>query len=209
MNFRNFPFVLFASSKITDGNMSFVYGEKSEVINARNKFAKKFDIGSENFSVLRLEHKDKVVEVSRKDSGKEFVADSIITTDNNFFIGVLSADCLPIAIFDPKTKTIALVHLSIKNYSSVIDKTINALMHYHNVNFQDLIVEIGPSIGPCHYKMDLWKKAEDILVRNNIKRKNIQNRRICTYEDNYFSHRRSVKSGETEGRLLTFLGITK
>ena len=122
-------------------------------------------------------------------------------------MSILTADCLPIAVYDPKTKTIGLIHVSRHNLKKIVKSTIEALKKKFNINPKNLVVNIGPSIGPCNYEIDLWEKVEKELTRLKVLKKNIYNPRICTFESSdYFSHRKSKSRKLPDNRFATIFG---
>ena len=92
MKLNDFSKVIFTSSNIGDGNMSYVFGEKNNVDQARRKFINKLTIKSESLIIINLEHKNNIVNVSEKDLGKELKGDVLITNKRNIFLGILTAD---------------------------------------------------------------------------------------------------------------------
>lgn len=173
-------------SNISDENMDSRFGSVKEVNENREKFFKKVGLNPNDLIILELEHKDSVRIVSKKDSVTVLRGDALITKDKKLSLGILTSDCLPIVIYDPVGKVISLVHASVNNYIEIISNTVKVINSEFGSNTSDLKVEIGPAIGSCHYKMDLWKKAEEVLTGSGVRKENIVNSKICTYESNYF-----------------------
>ena len=63
---------------------------------------------------------------------------------------------------------------------------------------------ISPSIGPCHYEVDLWDGIERQLREMGVCE--IHNPRVCTacHLDRYFSYR--AEQGRT-GRMFAVLAL--
>lgn len=216
MIFNNYPEIIIASSKLSDGNMSTIKGNTATSVKNREKFLKKFGLKLNQVINMYLQHEDKIVVVSRNDMGKGaydskkgIVSDGIITDQNKLVLMATSADCLPISFYDPKKRVIALVHGSKKNLESkILDNTISTFKNSFQSDLTDLKVFIGPSIGPCCYYTDLWSYTENKLKKLGLLRKNIYNSKKCTYHDRYFfSHRRSENTKTPEGRFVTILGL--
>ncbi len=56
--------------------------------------------------------------------------------------------------------------------------------------------------------MDIWKEAENQLIKTGILKENIDNPKICTYESkDYFSHRRAADQNQDDFRFVTILGL--
>ncbi len=216
MIFDKYPEIIFDSSKIADGNMSTLKGDPFVAIKNRKKFLKKHQLKLENTVNMFLEHNGKVIIVGKKEAGKGafekndgITADGIITDQKDITLMVMTGDCLPIAIFDPTKGVIALIHGSKKSLElGILENSISLLIEKFATLSSNLIISIGPSIGPCCYYVDLWSYTQKILQRLGILKKNIYNSCICTYHTKeYFSHRRSDDTQTTEGRFITILGI--
>lgn len=216
MIFNNHP-LIFASSEIPDGNMSYIKGDAKEASENRKKFLKKFGLDLKNAINLSMQHDNKAVIVTLDDSGKgtlvrkeKIWADAIITNQKNLTLMLLTGDCLPIGVFDPDKQVVALIHGSKKSLElGVLENTVFLLIQNFDVNPKSLIVSIGPSIGPCCYYNDLWSLAEKKLIKMGLVKKNIFNSKVCTYHNGqYFSHRKSVDLKlKDDFRLATILTI--
>lgn len=202
------------TSTISDGNMSFVKGNKKQVIENRRNFLKLKKINSESVIFTQVSHGFEVASVSQQDWGRRvlseenvFQVDGLISKGRSVYLMLLTADCLPIVIFDSKKEVISLIHVSRINIQKIISETMKKLNNL-KLKPSDLEVNIGPSIGPCHYEIDLWNIAEEELKKYGVLLKNIKNERICTFESReYFSHRRAVKTKENDFRFMTIVGL--
>ncbi len=197
--------LIFVTSKVSDGNMALAKGEQGNVEENRQKFFKSLGISSEKVVVVSVVHGSIVVHIDSSDMDSKVEADGLITDKKGIYLTMLTADCLPIGLYDSKTNTIALIHASRHNIDTIITATINELQ----TDPSNLVAEIGPSIGPCHYQMDLWTKAEELLMQNGIKKENIHNQKLCTYESpDYYSHREfTEKNLSQDNRMITVFGI--
>lgn len=208
--------MIFVSSKISDGNMSTIKDDSSVAIRNRQLFLEKFGLKLNQVVNMFLEHKDKVVIVGKNDLGKGafdlkngISADGIITNQKGVFLMVMTGDCLPIGFYDPIKQIIALVHGSKKNLpSKIVDNTVTMFRDTFQSKPDNLVISIGPSIGPCCYDMDLWSLVENKLKALGVSKENIHNFRVCTYHTNqYFSHRRASNQNQPDFRFTTILGI--
>lgn len=78
--------------------------------------------------------------------------DGLITDRFNVVLTVTIADCLPVFFFDPDKHIIGLVHAGWKGLAAnVLAAAIDTLEQTFDANPLDVLVAIGPSIGPCHY----------------------------------------------------------
>ena len=198
--------MIFVSSKVSDGNMDFRFGDFKKVLKNREKFFEK--IGIKNVVEVTQVHGSNVL-VASKIITPQTKADGLITYKRGLFLMIKLADCMAIGFYDPKHMAIGLAHVGSKGLGrEIIKNTVLEMIKNFKTNPQDLIVKISPSIGPCHYRMDIWTEAENQLIKMGILKENINNPKICTYESlDYFSHRRSEDTNTAEERFVTILGL--
>lgn len=200
--------MILAYSKVLDGNMSFKFGDFQEVSNNRENFFKKIGIDARAIAEVKQVHGNKVVLIEDT-VNPETVADGMITNKAGIFLVVKVADCIPISFYDEKHKAIGLVHAGRKGLEKgIIKATVTKMKKDFHTDPKDLTVKLGPSIGPCCYKKDIWQEAQNQLTENGILKENIENPNICTYESKeYFSHRQIEDSKDKEARFVTILGL--
>lgn len=96
-------------------------------------------------------HSDKVVCIKRL-TDKKYQGDGLIT-DKKIFLGVYTADCLPILFFDTKHKTIAAVHAGWRGLlNGIIINTIEYMSRMGSGK-KRIIVAVGPHIRKCCYEI--------------------------------------------------------
>jgi YfiH family protein len=82
---------------------------------------------------------------------------------------ILVADCVPILISDPSKGVIGAVHAGWKGtLEGIAQKTVEALQGLFGCSPEDLVVGIGPSIGPCCYEVgpEIVSRAEEVFRTN-------------------------------------------
>lgn len=203
-----------------DGNMKLANNrlDNDDIPHNRIKFLEKHSIDSHNVISADLEHNNTVRVVTVADLGKVIPkCDGLITFEKNLFLSVTVADCLPIVIFHPGKEILCLLHAGWRGLESkIIDKALTTLQGTYKIDSAELLVGIGPAIGPCHYEvntdlaekfsqypnvaierdskvfLDLKKIAQKQLMELGILPRNITTSDICTYcqSDTYFSHRK-------------------
>jgi YfiH family protein len=161
-----------------------------------NRLGRQFGFGG--FASAEQTHGNGVAAVT--EAGCVAGVDALMTTQRGLPLVIRCADCAPIFIVDRRTPAIALVHSGKKGtQANVIGNTL-AILRHSGAQALDCLAVIGPSIGPCHYEVDLWSAIEDQLAGTA----EVQNPRICTacHLDRYFSYR--AERGKT-GRMFALL----
>lgn len=111
MIFEKFPQIIFATSKVSDGNMSLLKENPTEALGNRKKFFKKIGIDLNSIVELKQVHGNKIIKVTRKTSGEKLPeADGLLTNKAGIYLLIKAADCQQIAFYDRKNQAIALIH---------------------------------------------------------------------------------------------------
>lgn len=117
------------------------------------------DHGLQRFVALDQVHDDfgKVVDESfglNQASWFEHQGDFLTTNQKNVALIVLTADCVPLVLYDSMHHVIGLVHAGWKgSYAGVLQKTLSVMQQKYNTNLKDLICTFGPSAGSCCYEV--------------------------------------------------------
>lgn len=157
--------------------------------------------------------------------------DALITDRKNVAIGVFTADCVPIIIYDEGRGVIAAVHSGWKGtLASITIKTIEAMQKSYDTQLKDVSIFIGPHNMKCCYEVgeeliDKFKKSkkqgkfnifnsinlsmQDCIVNElmgiGLDTNQIHLANMCTFcnEDlDLFSYR---KVPNKEGRMFSFI----
>ena len=154
--------------------------DKKKNINKNlKKVCKKINCTKNKLVLLNQIHSNKVFSINKIPQTRP-IGDGLITYKKKLALGILTADCAPILIFDPKKKIIAALHSGWKGaYKKIVNNAINNLKK-NGCNIHDLIVIIGPCISKYKYevKKDFLKKftsqdKKNKIFFNFIKKKNI------------------------------------
>jgi YfiH family protein len=82
-------------------------------------------------------------------------ADALITDVPGIAVGVETADCVPVLLFDPVKPAVAAVHAG---WKSTVKKIVQKAVHRMHEEFGSeparMIAAIGPAIGPECYEVD-------------------------------------------------------
>jgi len=141
------------------------------VLNKFNKTSKKI------FLVHQI-HSNKFIFIDKKfkNNKKKIKADAIITNQKKIPIGILTADCVPILIYDNNSKMIAAIHAGWKGaYKEIINKVIKFMIN-KGCKSKNIHAVIGPSICQRSYnvKRNFLKKFLKKDKKNKIFFKNIK-----------------------------------
>lgn len=231
MKIKNNGFV-YVFSETSDGNMSYTWGDKNEVDVNRSKFLKKYLLEPTKCVKASLVHGTRIKIVTEINCDKEYVCDSLITSSKNVVLCMVTADCFPLVIFDPKTKLLSLTHLGHRGVSAKLTKKVIIKMQKLGSKPSNLLITIGAGIRKESYvfddvtqkndpewadflhnkngkiSVDLVGFIDKQLTESGISQNNINDLRINTAKGNkYFSHYRAQLLNEKEGRFLSAVKI--
>lgn len=129
---------------------------------ARRTFCETLGIAHERLALLKQVHGDRVIQ-----AGSAILeGDGHVTADRTLAIGVLIADCVPVFLFDPVSRSVGVVHAGrAGTYSGIVGKAVATLEESLGVKASDLHALIGPSAGPCCYEVS-EEIAQDFLERD-------------------------------------------
>lgn len=120
------------------------------------KTAKTFGFKPSRLITVNQVHGDDIFIIDKKTPlSKKVSADAIITNLRGIAIDVLTADCVPIILFDPLNTAIAIVHAGWKGtLKKIVEKTILTMSKKFGTSAKTLAAAIGPCIGKCCYNVD-------------------------------------------------------
>ena len=131
--------------------------------------------------LLNQIHSNKFHYIDRKFKidNKKFIGDALITNKPNTPIGVLTADCAPILIFDKKEEIIAAIHAGWKGaYKGILKKVIKFMIKKGS-STNNITAVIGPCISVKNYevKQDFIKRfiKKDAKTKIFFKKKGSKN----------------------------------
>ena len=127
--------------------------EKKTIQKNLNYISKKMRVNSDDLILMHQTHSNKVKEINKNNFRRTIYCDSIITRMNQIALGVVTADCVPILVFDKKNKIIGCIHAGWKGALKGIIK--NTILKMKKFNFRnELYASIGPCIGKKNYEVD-------------------------------------------------------
>ncbi len=156
--------------------------------------------------------------------------DYLITQVSQVGLGVLTADCLPIALFDQKKHAIAMIHAGWRgSVQKIVTRVVQHMQKLYNTKPEELCAWLGPCARACCYcvddvfisKLPDWARefvyAHDRacyfdlcacncaeLVRIGLAQKNIKTHAcVCTIcHDNFCSYRRDCRTSVRQMSII-------
>ena len=210
-------------------NLSFSVGDgPKNVERNRALFFRALDIPEANIAFTRQVHGDTVCEVQH--AGTMEKCDALISNKPDLYLAISVADCVPIFLFDPVTKSIGAVHAGWRGSGAgIVTKTIEMMKERYRANAEMMFAYIGPSAGVCCYEvgedvasaflpryldrsgepkphLDLKLVNRDLLLQAGLLSLQIEVSDACTIctEELYHSFRRD---GQKSGRMLGVIGL--
>ena len=115
---------------------------------------KKLRIDRKNLILLNQIHSSKFHFIEKpRYMKKKLIGDALITDKKKIALGVLTADCVPILIYDKKEKIISAIHAGWKGaYNGIIKNVVKFLLK-NGCESKNLIAAIGPCISQRSYEV--------------------------------------------------------
>ncbi|MEK7518435.1 MAG: UDP-N-acetylmuramoyl-L-alanine--D-glutamate ligase [Patescibacteria group bacterium] len=155
--------------------------------------------------------------------------DGLLTQRPEIALGIFTADCIPVLLADPVTGWIGALHVGWRGAVKNIVPKAFTLLRSQGVNLRNVKVWLGPGICGKHYcvdqtrgvklsrafqgkgivksasgyAVDLWKGITMQLVRQGVRRANIEQSKICTFEKKHLPSAR--RDGPTHANTLTVI----
>lgn len=181
-------------------------------------------------------HKTRIVHVTPQTTKEDLMeTDALITDERNLCLAVMSADCVPILLYDRKNKVVGAVHSGWRGtVARILEKTLQELQDVYETRGKDLVAAIGPSVCQESYEvgeevvaevynsfgresglmdikqnnkanLDLWKANKMQLLKFGVLPENIEVSDLCTVQKNDFFF--SARRGD-KGRFAAGIMMT-
>ena len=211
---------------------------KRNIVKNLETVRNKINTKSKKIVLLNQAHSNKFFYISKnsKLSNTKFEGDALITDRRNLPIAVLTADCVPILIYDQGKEMIAAIHAGWKGaYKDIIKKVVKFMIK-KGCSSKNITAAVGPCISSNNYEVKenlikkfikknkknaiFFKKANNKNYFNlnkyihfqlkslNIKKIDIINKDTFNPKNNFFSARRSISCNERDyGRNISIIMI--
>jgi YfiH family protein len=209
-------------------NMSYKVGDSKDNVEAnRHKFFSSLGIDQSRLAVPQQVHSDKIMIIDKP--GYYENTDALITTKQNLFLIISTADCYSLLIYDNERKAASAVHSGWRGtQKKILTRTINTLLSDIGCTKKNLIIFIGPGLCKEHFEVgkdvaglfesrfvehtegkyfvDLKAHILDQLHEIGIAPGQIEAPPLCTYEQKEYLHSyRRDRNGS--GRMFSVIGM--
>lgn len=206
-------------------------------INKENllKFLQEIGIESEKVVLGQQVHGGEIAVIDDESLGLVQNVDGLITQRKKIFLGVVTADCLPVLFYDPIKNIAGVAHAGYRGLLKGIAKNMVDCFREQGCDPKSIRVAIAPAIGVCCYNVEesrirMFKKtmkgsqgwyqnkngsyflnlrevANLLLVRSGIKEENIEISQVCTKcnLDKFYSYR--AEGPQTYGEFISIIGM--
>ena len=211
--------------------------KKENILKNLDIVSKKIGLNNKNLFIMNQTHSNKVIVIN--DTNKHihrFSSDALVTNKKDVTISVLTADCVPVLIYDEVNEIIGSIHAGWRGaLSGIIENTLNEFI---KINKNGKInVAIGPCIGLDSY--EVGREFYSTFVQKSKKNKKffltikknkylfdlrkfvnskfekfqvnqVENIDFDTFREDkkFFSFRRSKQAGEKDyGRCISVISL--
>ena len=136
-------------------NVSYRVGDDKEVV-SQNVCDMKLAVGIHDGRIITMKqvHGDHVVEVKDTKIKEAGECDGMITRGKEAYLGVLTADCVPILFVAPAQRIVAAVHAGWRGtLAGIAMKTAGILRKQYGLTAEEIEAALGPAIGACCYEI--------------------------------------------------------
>lgn len=244
-HFKPYPSLFHAvSTKSSDHPYTFSLalhtGENSENIVANRELLSGL-LGTDqqlHYIVANQTHSDHIKVITKKENRgwKKLEnavedCDALITNIPGIVLNILTADCVPILLYDKEKDVIAAIHAGWKGtQAQIAEKTVQKMQAVYGCHPEDIVAGIAPSIGSCCYEvgkevaehffnvpdsftavgdkymLDLPHINKQQLLKAGLNEEQIQMSEVCTACEvtQFFSYR---KEKGCSGRFMSMIGL--
>jgi YfiH family protein len=136
-------------------NVSYRVGDDAKVV-SQNVCDMKQAVGIHDGRIITMKqvHGDHIIEVKNRNVKEAGEADGMVTQEKGAFLGVLTADCVPILFVAPEQKIVAAAHAGWRGtLEGIAAKMVKFFLDAHSLLPSEIEVALGPSINACCYEV--------------------------------------------------------
>ncbi len=215
--------------------------DEASIINNRKKVSSL--LGEDDglhFIVANQTHSDHINVITEKETkgwkGLEDAVedcDALITNQKGVILTILTADCVPVLLYDKEKEVVAAIHAGWKGTeANIVAKTVQKMIEVYDSAPKDIIAGIAPAIGRCCYEvgedvakyffyeprsfdvlgekymLDLPFINKQQLLDSGVLEAHIEMSGVCTAckVEKFFSYR---KEQGCSGRFMSMIGVAE
>jgi YfiH family protein len=212
---------------------------EASIIDNRKKVSSLLGLDDElHFIVANQTHSDHINIITEKETkgwiGLEDAVedcDALITNKKGVVLTILTADCVPILLYDKEKEVVAAIHAGWKGTEAkIVAKTVKKMITVYGSDPKDIIAGVAPAIGRCCYEvgedvakhffteplsfdiqgekymLDLPFINKKQLLDSGVLEEHIEMSDVCTAceVERFFSYR---KEQGCSGRFMSMIGL--
>jgi YfiH family protein len=191
--------------------------DREEIRQNRHRIAAALGITGSRLFFPSQVHKTRIVQVAEDTPVAELMeTDALITNKRGIGLAVMSADCVPIILYDKQNQAIGAIHSGWRGtVARILEKTLHEMQRVYGTQGADIIAGIGPSVCQDSYevgeevvqavdhafgkdqglmipqpegkaKLDLWKANALQLLAFGVPATRIEVSNLCTVKNNNY-----------------------
>ena len=136
-------------------NMSYRIGDDPKIV-SQNVCDMKQAVGIHDGRIITMKqvHGDHIIEVKDRNVKEAGEGDGMVTRERDAFLGILTADCVPVLLVAPGKKIAAAVHAGWRGtLAGIAAKMVRLLESEYGISPDTVEAALGPAIGPCCYEV--------------------------------------------------------
>jgi hypothetical protein len=135
-------------------NLGYFQGDQRENVKEnRRRFLTAMSRDGARLVTMRQQHSNRCVVVEHAPDDEPPTCDALVTCGPGVMLGVQTADCAPVLIFDSRTRALGAVHAGWRGtLARIVEETMKSMNARFGTRGEDCHVAIGPAIGSCCYE---------------------------------------------------------
>lgn len=213
--------------------------DEASIIDNRQKVSSLLGLEDDlHFIVANQTHSDHIKIIVEKETKgwqglEDAVADcdALITNQKGVVLTILTADCVPVLLYDKEKEVIAAIHAGWKGTEAkIVAKAVQKMIKVYDSDPKDIIAGVAPAIGRCCYEvgqdvathffneprsfdvlgekymLDLPFINKKQLLDSGVLEEHIEMSGVCTSceVERFFSYR---KEQGCSGRFMSMIGL--
>lgn len=138
--------------------------DKEKVRRHRRELANAMGVGEENLFLPSQVHGTRVLQVSAHTTREQLQeTDALMTNEPGICVAVMSADCVPVLLFDSKNHAVAAIHSGWRGtVARIVGRTLLEMKKVFGTEGKDVVAGIGPSVS-----QDSYEVGEEVIAEVN------------------------------------------